>query len=124
MSLRPSRIGRVAIDDWKPCPALDRYIYPSGDMASATSFVGIAMPTEAQPKKKRGPYTLRRPADKNYLTRAEAAQFLGLSESSLAHWSCHGKGPELRMVGRKSFYHLHELNVWLAGQAGTRRIGL
>ena len=72
---------------------------------------------------RRGRNLPRRPQDRNLLNRREAAEYLGISVSSLAHWSRARLGPELRMIGRSSYYHFFDLNLWLAARAGTRRVG-
>jgi hypothetical protein len=63
-----------------------------------------------------------RPTDPAYLSRTEAARYIGMSVSSLAHWSMEGIGPELSLIGRNSFYHRRDLDVWLAERAGSRRV--
>ena len=55
------------------------------------------------------------------LTRNEAAKFLGVSVSCLAHWSCHGKGPEKMLVGRRTYYSIASLDAWLNSRIGVLR---
>lgn len=70
---------------------------------------------------RRGPDRARRPAVTGLLTRCEAAQYLGISESSLAHWSCHGKGPAKMLIGRRTYYQGVDLDAWITSRSGLLR---
>lgn len=63
-----------------------------------------------------------RPQNRYLLTRAEAADYLGVSVSTLAHWPAQGKGPRQRVIGRRAYYHVADLDAWLelrpAGRCG------
>lgn len=47
------------------------------------------------------------------LTRAEAAQYLGMSQSTLADWHRRGIGPDSVKVGGRRFYRLSSLNKFI-----------
>ncbi|WP_197418514.1 helix-turn-helix domain-containing protein [Sphingomonas sp. CCH9-F2] len=64
---------------------------------------------------------LNRPLDPNLFTRAEAAIYIGVSISALAHWACHGRGPVHHIIGKSSFYHRADLDAWIASRAGLPR---
>lgn len=51
------------------------------------------------------------------LTRAEAAQYLGMAQSTLADWHRRGIGPESVKVGGRRFYRLSALKAFINGQA-------
>lgn len=63
----------------------------------------------------------RRPSMGGLMTRPEAASFLGVSVSSLAHWSCHGKGPARMLIGRRTYYSIADLDTWLRSRAIAMR---
>lgn len=69
----------------------------------------------------RGPDEVRRPAMGGLLTRKEAADFIGVSLSCLAHWSCHGKGPAKMLIGRRTYYSIADLDAWLVSRYGLLR---
>lgn len=71
--------------------------------------------------KVRGADHKRRPEMGGLMTRAEAAKFLGVSLSSLAHWSCHRKGPAKMLIGRRTYYNIADLNDWLVSRYGVTR---
>lgn len=62
-----------------------------------------------------------RPADPALLTRAEAAAYIGVSVSALAHWACEGRGPIRCVIGRSSYYRLSDLDTWIESRRGLRR---
>lgn len=69
----------------------------------------------------RGPGHKRyRPQNRYLLTREEAADYIGVSVSSLAHWPAQGRGPPQRIMGRSSYYHILELDEWLAARPSRR----
>lgn len=45
----------------------------------------------------------------DYMRRADAANYLGLSSSTLANWASEGKGPVFHKVGRIPLYAVTEL---------------
>lgn len=47
------------------------------------------------------------------LTRAEAAQYLGMAQSTLADWHRRGIGPESVKVGGRRFYRLSALQAFI-----------
>lgn len=50
------------------------------------------------------------------LTRAEAAELLGLATQTLSNWASTGKGPRRVTVGSRSTrYRLSDLNAYMAG---------
>lgn len=51
------------------------------------------------------------------LTRAEAAQYLGMAQSTLADWHRRGIGPESVKVGGRRFYRLSALQAFINGHA-------
>jgi excisionase family DNA binding protein len=53
------------------------------------------------------------------ITTAEAARFLGLSESTLAKMRLNGKGPIYCKLGRRVVYRLADVEDWL--QSRTTR---
>ena len=55
----------------------------------------------------------RRPADPELLSRPEAAAFIGVSVSSLHHWSGAGKGPPFMKVGKACWYRREHLTAWM-----------
>lgn len=61
-----------------------------------------------------------RPNDPALLTREEAAVFLGVSTSSLAHWSMAGTGPTFVRLGRRCWYREGDLTDWIASQVPAR----
>mgnify|MGYP001550899268 FL=1 len=64
-----------------------------------------------------------RPQDRYLLTRAEAADYLGVSISALAHWPAQGRGPRQRVIGRSSYYHVADLDEWLRCRPSKRGEG-
>ena len=64
---------------------------------------------------------LNRPLDPTLLTRAEAALYIGVSVSALAHWVCQKRGPTHQVFGRSSYYRRADLDQWIASRAGLRR---
>ena len=72
-------------------------------------------------EKTRGPDQGRRLARDGTMTRPEAAAYLGISESALAHWSCHGKGPAKMLIGRRTYYVVADLDAWIASRSGVLR---
>ena len=62
-----------------------------------------------------------RPSDPHLFTRPETADYIGVSVSSLAHWSRKGLGPRPRMIGRSCYYHLSDIHEWTASRAGKNR---
>lgn len=66
------------------------------------------------------PLSGRRPSDPELLTRPEAAAFLGVSVSSLAHWSMAGTGPAFVRLGRRCWYRRAALTDWITGQVPAR----
>ena len=55
------------------------------------------------------------------LTRPEAARYLGVSVSSLGHWSRHGRGPKPQIIGQSSYYDVRDIDAWAADRAGKQR---
>jgi predicted DNA-binding transcriptional regulator AlpA len=51
-----------------------------------------------------------------YLRRADAASFLGLSVSTLANWASAGRGPTYHKMGRVPMYSLAELRRFVESQ--------
>ena len=49
--------------------------------------------------------------------RPEAAKYLGLSLSGLAHMAVRGVGPRYRLEGRRAVYLRSDLDAWTAAQA-------
>lgn len=58
----------------------------------------------------------RRPADVELLSRTEAANFLGVSVSSLAHWAHSHLGLAYTRLGRSPRYRVSDLDAWIAGR--------
>lgn len=63
--------------------------------------------------------TLKRPSDPELMSRAEAAEFLGVSISSLAHWVQAGRGPAFLRLGKSTWYRRADLVCWMQGQRFT-----
>ena len=61
---------------------------------------------------------LYRPNDPSLLNRVEAAKYIGVSISSLAHWRALGRGPAYRVIGQSSYYSLADLDDWMASRSG------
>lgn len=51
------------------------------------------------------------------LLRREAAKYLGLSLSGLAHMASRGAGPRYSMEGKRAVYSKSDLDAWIAAQA-------
>ena len=49
------------------------------------------------------------------LTRRDAANYLGLTEKTLAMWKLNGKGPRSVKVGSRVFYYRDDLDRFIAG---------
>ena len=64
-------------------------------------------------------HTLRRPADPELLSRGEAANFLGVSVSSLAHWANSDRGPPFTKLGKSTWYRTSDLQAWIASRLHT-----
>lgn len=64
---------------------------------------------------------LNRPLDPTLLTRTEAASYIGVSVSALAHWACQGRGPTHQVLGKSSYYRRADLDEWITGRAGRGR---
>lgn len=47
-----------------------------------------------------------------WLLRREAAKYLGLSVSALAHMACSGLGPQYYRAGKFTRYRLSDLDEW------------
>lgn len=61
-----------------------------------------------------------RPQNRYLLTRAEAADYIGVSVSALAHWPAMGRGPRQRVIGRSSYYDVRDIDEWIATRPGRR----
>jgi hypothetical protein len=44
----------------------------------------------------------------------EVAKYTGYSEGTLAQWRYLGKGPPYRKIGRKVFYHIDDVDAFVA----------
>ena len=51
-----------------------------------------------------------------YLTQAESADFLRLSERTLERWRVEGNGPRFRRFGRRVVYAKSDLENWADGR--------
>ncbi|QDT57310.1 Helix-turn-helix domain protein [Caulifigura coniformis] len=47
------------------------------------------------------------------LSSAQAAEYLGVAEATLAPWRCRGFGPKFLKLGRKVAYRKADLDRWL-----------
>ena len=47
-----------------------------------------------------------------FLRATEAAEYLGLTRSTLEHYRWAGGGPEYRKHGGRVLYHVDDLNAW------------
>ncbi|MEM6585577.1 MAG: helix-turn-helix domain-containing protein [Pseudomonadota bacterium] len=56
--------------------------------------------------------TLERLKRSPFLNVEEAADYLGLTRSTLDHYRWAGGGPEYRKHGGRVLYHVDELNAW------------
>lgn len=52
-----------------------------------------------------------------YLTRREAAQYLGVSRRSLDNWATRGEGPRFFKIGRAARYRVSDLESWIEARA-------
>ncbi len=50
------------------------------------------------------------------LTRQQAANFLGVSYSTLCRWASHGEGPKYCKVGKQPRYRVIDLDKYLEQQ--------
>lgn len=50
----------------------------------------------------------------DYLTRQEAAQYLGLSYPTLSHWAIRGEGPACHKFGNTCFYERKDVERFKA----------
>ncbi|WP_408053264.1 helix-turn-helix transcriptional regulator [Streptomyces sp. CMC78] len=48
------------------------------------------------------------------MTPGEAAEYMGLSVSTLANWRCRNEGPPFVKAGRAVRYRLADLDRWLS----------
>lgn len=48
------------------------------------------------------------------VNRNDAAAFLGLSPKTMAQMACQGRGPLMRKVGGRAFYHITDLEAFVA----------
>ena len=53
------------------------------------------------------------------LLRPQAAEYLGLSENTLAQFASQGGGPVYFRVGRRVMYRQQDLDAWLASRRPT-----
>lgn len=51
------------------------------------------------------------------LPRKAAADYLGLSKSTLARWACQRTGPRFHKVGKQALYKIDDLDAFIAMQA-------
>jgi hypothetical protein len=56
-------------------------------------------------------------ASEKPLLRREAAKYLGLSLSGLAHMASRGAGPRYSMEGKRAVYTKSDLDAWITAQA-------
>ena len=52
-----------------------------------------------------------------YLTDAEATEYLRLAPSTLANWRLRGRGPSFYKAGTRVLYAKRDLDTWLACRA-------
>lgn len=52
-----------------------------------------------------------------YLSRMEAAHYLGVSGSTLARWAMLGEGPRFHKVGGKARYKIADLDTYIDSKA-------
>jgi hypothetical protein len=52
----------------------------------------------------------------NLLNTAEAAEQLRVKKQTLENWRTRGEGPPFIKVGRRVFYRVSGLDVWLTGR--------
>jgi|HubBroStandDraft_2_1064218.scaffolds.fasta_scaffold737031_1 predicted DNA-binding transcriptional regulator AlpA len=67
-------------------------------------------------RKKQKKHVLRRPAVEGLLTSQEAAEALGVSQSTLDHWRAKAFGPSFLRCGHRIYYRRSELMAWLDKQ--------
>lgn len=53
-----------------------------------------------------------------FLTTAQAAFYIGLSQRTLEKMRIGGRGPNFRRHGRFIRYHIDDLDAWSRGEAG------
>jgi hypothetical protein len=56
--------------------------------------------------------------EEKLLHRRDAAAYLGLSLSGLAHMKCRRAGPPFRKIGNRAWYLQSDLDKWAAAQIG------
>ena len=54
--------------------------------------------------------------EKKWLLRKEAAEYLGLSVSALAHMACEMRGPRYFRAGKHTRYLVEDLDTWVKEQ--------
>ena len=54
--------------------------------------------------------------DDRWLLRKDAAKYLGLSLSTLAHMACEGRGPRYSRPGKHTRYRKSDLDAWAQSQ--------
>lgn len=52
----------------------------------------------------------------NFLSRKEAALYLGVSTSALARWASEDRGPAYYRIGRDARYRIDDLETFLASR--------
>lgn len=55
----------------------------------------------------------------DWMLRADAARYLGLSISALAHMACEGRGPRYYRAGKFTRYFKGDLDAWIRSRAVT-----
>lgn len=51
-----------------------------------------------------------------WMLRKEAAEYLGISVSALAHMACDGRGPTFYRAGKLTRYKQTDLDAWASGR--------
>ena len=64
------------------------------------------------------------PAEVVILTTRQAAQYIGLSASTLNKWRCHGFGPKYLKLGRAVRYRQEELDTYLSARLYQSTLGV
>lgn len=58
-----------------------------------------------------------------FLSTAQAAHYLGLSQRTLEDWRGEGLGPRSRRHGRFVRYHIDDLDAWSKGEQAAQDFG-
>lgn len=82
------------------------------------------MQSTQQPEESKAGQQLEERQGERIMTTREAAKYIGIGESSLAHWRMHGKGPRFYKLGVAVRYYKSDIDAWLAAGIVEPRFGV